>query len=82
MGNTAVENFNLKRPTDLYHLQQALIAGGYEVMSIKIVRDPDTDEENVVVKFFDGHEKRANIHADSIGSALYDVMKQIEELRR
>lgn len=82
MGNTAVENFNLKRLTALYHLQQALIAGGYEVMSMKIVRDPNTHEENVVVKFFDGHEKRANIHADSIGSALYDVLKQIDELRR
>lgn len=80
--STTVENFNLKRPTALYHLQQALIAGGYEVMSMKIVRDPDTDEENVVVKFFDEHEKRANIHGDSIGSALYDVLKQIEELRR
>lgn len=80
--STTVENFNLKRLTALYHLQQALIAGGYEVMSMKVVRDPDTHEENVVVKFFDGHEKRANIHADSIGSALYDVMKQIDELRR
>lgn len=80
--STTVENFNLKRLTALYHLQQALVAGGYEVMSMKIVRDPDTCEENVVVKFFDGHEKRANIHGDSIGSALYDVLKQINELRR
>lgn len=76
------EHFNLRRLGALYHLQQALIAGGYEVMSIKVVKDPDTREENVVVKFFDGHEKRANIHADSIGSALYDVLRQIEELRR
>lgn len=51
MGNTAIENFNLRRLGALYHLQQALIAGGYEVMSIKVVRDPDTREENVVVKF-------------------------------
>lgn len=51
-------------------------------MSMKIVRDPDTDEENVVVKFFDEHEKRANIYGDSIGSALYDVLRQIDELRR
>lgn len=80
--STTVENFNLRRLGALYHLQQALIAGGYEVMSMKVVKDPSTHEENVVVKFFDGHEKRANIHADSIGSALYDVMKQIEELRR
>lgn len=80
--STAVESFNLRRLAALYHLQQALIAGGYEVMSMKVVRDPNTNEENVVVKFFDGHEKRANIHADSIGSALYDVMKQIDELRR
>lgn len=80
--STTVENFNLRRLTALYHLQQALIAGGYEVMSMKVVKDPNTHEENVVVEFFDGHEKRANIHADSIGSALYDVMKQIEELRR
>lgn len=80
--STAVESFNLRRLAALYHLQQALIAGGYEVMSMKVVRDPNTLEENVVVKFFDGHEKRANIHADSIGSALYDVMKQIDELRR
>lgn len=80
--STAVESFNLRRLAALYHLQQALIAGGYEVMSMKVVRDPGTQEENVVVKFFDGHEKRANIHADSIGSALYDVMKQIDELRR
>lgn len=80
--STTVENFNLKRLTALYHLQQALVAGGYEVMNMKIVKDPDTYEENVVVKFFDGHEKRANIHADSIGSALYDVLRQIDELRR
>lgn len=80
--STTVENFNLKRLTSLYHLQQALAAGGHEVMSMKIVRDPDTDEENVVVKFFDEHEKRANIHGDSIGSALYDVLKQNDELRR
>lgn len=80
--STTVENFNLKRLTALYHLQQALIAGGYEVMSMKVVRDPNTCEENVVVKFFDEHEKRANIHGDSIGSALYDVLKQIDELRR
>lgn len=78
----AEEHFNLRQLGALHHLQQALIAGGYEVMSMKIVRDPDTDEENVVVKFFDEHEKRANIHGDSIGSALYDVMKQIDELRR
>lgn len=68
--STTVENFNLRQLGALYHLQQALIAGGHEVMSMKIVRDPDTDEENVVVKFFDEHEKRANIHGDSIGSAL------------
>lgn len=82
MSNADVEHFNLRRIGAMYHLQQALLSAGYEVMSMKIVRDPDTDEENVVVKFFDGHEKRANIHADSIGSALYDVLKQIDELRR
>lgn len=82
MSNADVEHFNLRRIGALYHLQQALLSGGYEVMSMKIVRDPDTCEENVVVKFFDGHEKRANIHGDSIGSALYDVLKQINELRR
>lgn len=82
MSKADVEHHNLRLISALYGLQQALLSGGYEVMSMKIVRDPDTDEENVVVKFFDEHEKRANIHGDSIGSALYDVLKQIDELRR
>lgn len=82
MSKADVEHHNLRLISALYGLQQALISGGYEVMSMKVVRDPDTHEENVVVKFFDGHEKRANIHADSIGSALYDVLRQIDELRR
>lgn len=82
MRKADVEHSNLRRSSALYSLHQALLSGGYEVESMKIVRDPNTDEENVVVKFFDGHEKRANIHGDSIGSALYDVLKQIDELRR
>lgn len=82
MSKADVEHHNLRLISALYSLQQALLSGGYEVMSMKIVRDPDTDEENVVVKFFDEHEKRANIHGDSIGSALYEVLKQIDELRR
>lgn len=55
--STAVESFNLRRLAALYHLQQALIAGGYEVMSMKVVRDPDTHEENVVVKFLTATRK-------------------------
>lgn len=51
MSNADVEHFNLRRIGAMYHLQQALLSGGYEVMSMKIVRDPDTDEENVVVRF-------------------------------
>lgn len=75
------ENFNLLRMTAFYHLQEALNAAGKEVLAIEVEKDPDTLEDVAVVHFAGGRRERANIHMDSIGTALFDVLRQIQELR-
>ena len=68
-----------KREVAFFHLQRALSAAGCEVKEFEEV---ETDRgERIIIAHFPYGDKYANITADSAPTALWDVLRQIPDLR-
>ncbi len=68
-----------KREVAFSHLQRALSAAG---CNIKGFEEVETDRgERIIIAHFPSGDKYANITADSAPTALWDVLRQIPDLR-
>lgn len=68
-----------KREVAFFHLQRALVAAGVDVKEFEEV---ETDRgERVIIAHFPYGDKYANITMDSAPTALWDVLRQIPDLR-
>ena len=68
-----------KREVAFFHLQRALSAAGCNVKEFEEV-EMNTGERIIIAHFPYG-DKYANITADSAPAALWDVLRQIPDLR-
>ena len=62
----------------LFHLHRALVSAGYEVVDIGYIEELDTVE----IVFKDGHTATVITYGNNARTMLFEIFKQVKELRR
>lgn len=74
-----MKEYNAKMDAAFNLLTLSLKVGGVDDL-IDIRRQEMKDGKRIALVIFQGGKKRANITADSIPAAIFDVLKQVPEL--
>lgn len=74
-----MKEYNAKMDAAFNLLTLSLKVGGVDDL-IDIRRQEMKDGKRIALVIFQGGKKRANITADSIPAAIFDILKQVPEL--
>lgn len=82
-GRRKVEDYTefidtVHKENALFHLHRALVSAGYEVADISYIEELDVVE----VVFKDGHTATAITYGNNARTMLFEIFKQVKELRR